>query len=100
MRSTPKRRPLPDRVVPSEALALVARAVDIAYYQWQPGCEDLYVSPALRALFGGDSGAWTMQRWLDAVHPNERADYEVARTAFLRDATERATFRFRVAGGS
>jgi PAS domain S-box-containing protein len=74
---------------------LVIRALNAAYYQWVPGCDELYVSPALSDLFGYERSNWTVQCSWDAIHPDDRPGYRAARIAYLKGQSNRAEFTFR-----
>jgi PAS domain S-box-containing protein len=80
---------------------LVTRALNVAYYEWLPGRDELHFSPALLELFGYEPGTWTQQRSWDAIHRDDQPGYRDARIAYLKGDAERAefTYRARMANG-
>ena len=96
------RRPAPDGDgVVGNMFELVARAVNVAYYEWLPGSDQLHFSPALLDLFGYEPGIWTRRRSWEAIHKDDQAGYRAARTAYLKGDADRAefTYRARMASG-
>ena len=73
----------------------VTHAINVAYYQWVRGHDELYVSSALSDLFGYEPGTWTLQRSWDAIHPDDRPGHRTARIAHLKGQLDRAEFTFR-----
>ncbi len=91
------RRPTTDGDgVPADVFELVTRALNVAYYEWLPGSDELRFSPTLLDLFGYDPGVFTQRRYWEAIHPDDRPGYRAARIAYLKDSAERAEFTYRV----
>ena len=51
----------------------VIRALDVAYYEWTVGREDIRVSLALADMFGFDPDTWTVKRQTELMHPDDRS---------------------------
>jgi GAF domain-containing protein len=85
---------------PGSVFELVTRALDVAYYEWLPECDELSVSPALLELLGCEPGTWTRQRCGEAIHPDDQPGYHAARVAYFKSDTERAEFVYRARAAS
>src|SRR3954449_11256819 len=75
---------------------LVTRTLNVAYYEWLPGSDELYFSPALLDLFGYDrGGTWTPKRSWEAIHRDDQPGYRAARIGYLKGDRDRAEFTCR-----
>jgi len=81
---------------------LVARALDIAYYEWWLATDAFYTSSALQQLFGHDPSIWNWERLLQLIHPDDVAGYRAAIHAHITGSDERSevTYRFRMPDGA
>ena len=73
----------------------VGRALNVAYFEWTPGDDRIYPSPALATLFDLDPADWTVDRMLGHMHPDDLPGYKAALTAFLKSPADRAEFAYR-----
>jgi two-component system, NtrC family, sensor kinase len=85
---------------PPDTFERVIRALNVAYYEWTPGSEEIRVSSALAAMFGFDQRSWTLRRQLALIHPDDLPHYVAAMTACFKGGTDWAEFSFRIRAAS
>jgi PAS domain S-box-containing protein len=68
------------RVAERRFETLVEQMPGIAYID-AAGGRELYVSPRLKELLGHEIDEWTYERWLSAVHPDDRSEAARERAA-------------------
>ena len=74
----------------------VIRALDVAYYEWTVGREDIRVSLALADMFGFDPDTWTVKRQTELMHPDDRSDFRAALATGFKSGAERVEFTYRM----
>ena len=85
---------------PGNVSELVIRALNVAYYEWLPARDELYVSPALLEMFGYESGPGPWQLDWDALHPDDQMAHSAAWTAYLEGDADGAEFVYRASTAS
>jgi two-component system NtrC family sensor kinase len=88
--------------IPADMFERVIRALNVAYFEWTAGSDDVRVSAALADMFGFAPNTWSTRRQLELMHPADVHDYRAALIAYLRSAKDRTQFSYRVrdAGGA
>ena len=83
-------------------MALVANAIDLGIWEWDPGRKELWMSDGGRALFGfTDSAPRDLQRLLGAIDSEDRQQVARAMDAALKDAGSfQLTCRLQSSGAS
>ncbi len=82
--------------IPADVFERVIRALNVAYFEWTAGSDDVRVSAALADMFGFAPERWSTRRHLELMHPADVHDYRAALIAYLRSAKDRAQFSYRV----
>ena len=70
----------------------VVRALNVAYYEWYPGRDEIFISAALADMFGRDPGTWTRRQFNENVHPDDLPAFRAAMIALFKSRADRATF--------
>jgi two-component system, NtrC family, sensor kinase len=82
--------------MPPDMFERVVRALNVAYFEWTAGSDEVRVSAALADMFGFAPNTWSTRRQLALMHPADVHDYRAALIAWLRSAKDRAQFTYRV----
>jgi len=86
---TARRRAEDALAVSEERLAVVVEAAGIGTWEWNPATGETGCSATLLSLFGLPRDTpWSYERFLEAVHPDDRARVHALTDAVLRQRTD------------
>jgi GAF domain-containing protein len=73
----------------------VIRALNVAYWDWTAGDDQIRVSTALAEMMDFDPGNWSVERLYEWIHPDDRAGFRAALVGYLKSDADRAEFTYR-----
>jgi PAS domain S-box-containing protein len=82
--------------IPADMFERLIRALNVAYFEWIAGSDDVRVSAVLADMFGFAPNTWSTQRQLELMHPDDMHEHRAALIAYLRSGKDRAQFSYRV----